>query len=249
MNSIVAKILSAMPFVFALQYYQATPLCIHEEYTAETYFEEGMINAENRFFQSAINDFSCALLLDPTFERAYLQRLETYMNVGLFTEALTELNDYAQYELPEFLEFATRCTILLYTHQYAQADENCVMALERESLSDASLYLRGVIHTQLHDYENALVYLTQAINMQPESRYSWSYYLERGYVYYLLNQDELAQADFVQANHLNPDLFEENTRQLERWRRSGNRRLALEFALRLIPYGFQFPPYRGRERL
>lgn len=61
-----------------------------QEVTARAHYEQGILDAQNGDLVSAVEEFSDALKLDPTYIDAYIARGYTYTRMGEYELAITD---------------------------------------------------------------------------------------------------------------------------------------------------------------
>jgi tetratricopeptide (TPR) repeat protein len=170
--------------------YQGTQMALVPK-TAYDYLNRGLIFAVRGDFDTALEDFSQAITLDPALALAYLQRGKV-----LFAQQsdITEIG--ADFELGWTVTSRDK------TEADAQAVSDFTQAIKSDPNLGAAYFYRGSVHTAIKEYDKAIADCTLAIKLNPNYA---SAYNSRGLAYVQLGEYDRAIADYTQATKLDPN--------------------------------------------
>jgi tetratricopeptide (TPR) repeat protein len=148
-------------------------------------------------FDQAIKDFTAAVVLNPMFSDAYLNRGRAYSEKGLPEEAMNDFNQAIKADSDHAFGFVDRAAPAIHTDE--ESSDN------REEA--AKFNQQGMADLKNEKYKEAAENFTKAINLAGSDAEG---YINRGRVYIKLEKTDEAIADFKQAilfDPLNPSLY------------------------------------------
>jgi tetratricopeptide (TPR) repeat protein/S1-C subfamily serine protease len=153
--------------------------------------------------QRAIQDFSKAIQLDPTYLMAYFMRAVTYEQVQ---DLKSSLNDYNQAIVidPEFSEvYSNRALIKVQLNDFAGALSDFNLAISISPNNHEAYHNRAALkEDKFNDFVGALSDYNSAISINP--KYHEAYNHRAGLKHLHLNDKQGAMADYDQAIIINP---------------------------------------------
>lgn len=173
----------------------------------EAYAFRGVEYFSLKDYDTAILDFNRALEIQSKYAYALFYRAAAYANLRQYDNAIADLDLAIELE-PVY----TNTDFALGTSRVKASDYGRMVSLVRcldlaiqHSPINANLYLyRGVAHSAINEYNEALADISQAIEANPDNAQA---YYSRGVAYLLSQNDDAALADFDRATELNPNLF------------------------------------------
>ena len=168
--------------------------------TEKEYFEKGKLYYSQSNYPKAINQYSKAIKLNPTFADAYHNRGVSKANLKQYVDAVSdylkaEENGYKASILYSNLGFA-----YYRMKQIDKASINFEKALNIDSTNATAYRWRGEIKYDINDDDGAVADYSLAIKYNPTA----SNYFARGLGYYYLRDYKSAINDMNKAIELNP---------------------------------------------
>lgn len=167
--------------------------------TATLYFYRGSCYNELADYSNAIEDFSLAIQMNPTFSNAYLGRGVTLSNLGQYDRAIHDYNEAIKID-PDLSNAYLNRGLAYYatgSFEYAVSDFDKAITLNP---GYAEAYLaRGITYNNLQNFSRAIQDFSQAINIDPNYA---SAYLNRAETYQALGKTAEAEADFKKYEEL-----------------------------------------------
>lgn len=211
--------------------------CAFASYSAQDYFQAGVDAFSAEDYDQAVIYYTCSLSLDPEFADAYLARIGAYNALGRYDDALQELELFSTYEnLSVDFEMVIRAGIYIeYQADYEAARLLCLRALAINA--DPNTYsLLGYIEAHLGNFELAIQFLDQALDISPNNPSSFSYFFERAFAHYRMQNISLAREDIERALELRPDLINSTLDRTLRYSDLGHTHLVNDGLARIAMY-------------
>jgi tetratricopeptide (TPR) repeat protein len=168
---------------------------------AQTYYDQGLTDAELKNDQVAISNFSQAIKLNPSFAGAYNDRGVIYVKLKNYQAAIADFNQTIKLD-PSFAgAYSNRGLAYTYLKEYqaAIADFNQTIKLNPD-YADA-YFNRGLTYVKLKNYPAAIADFNQTIKLDPSFAGAYN---GRGIIYSKLKDYQAAIADYNQALKLDP---------------------------------------------
>ena len=170
---------------------------------------------ENNEVNSAINNYSKAIELDPNNEKALINRGLLYQSLREYELAVEDFTRVIEINPSNPLAYTNRSVVYFIQEKYklAQSDSERAMKLQHSATkpdssksivpqSSEEYYNRAFEYHQKQEYDLALADYNQAIELNPDREKA---YVNRGLVYYNLGKDEEAISDYNRAIEINPN--------------------------------------------
>ncbi|MEM9819224.1 MAG: tetratricopeptide repeat protein, partial [Cyanobacteria bacterium P01_D01_bin.6] len=152
--------------------------------------------------EKALQDFNCAVGLEPEYQWAIAHRGITYRLMERYEEALTDLNCAIELD-PEYKwAIAQRGSIYRFLAFYEEALEDFNRAIELDPEDKLAITGRGRTYQSIKSYKEALQDFSRAIELDSEYKRAAA---NRGEVYLLLRQYNEALVDFKNSMDTNND--------------------------------------------
>ena len=182
----------------------------YEKKDAGLYNKRGEIFLQNDLYDQAIKDFSSAIVLNPMFSDAFLNRGRAYSEKGMPEEAMNDFNHAIKAD-------SDHADIHLFDRAAPSIQEDTESKADRGEAE--SLNQQGVVNMEKELYEEAIKNFTQAINLQTTFADA---YINRGRIYTLQKEINLAVADFNQAVMFDPLNAEIYYWRSQAWKEKGD---------------------------
>jgi tetratricopeptide (TPR) repeat protein len=165
--------------------------------TAGAFFDRGITFAMRGDFTTAIEAFTEAISLDPSYMVAYVQRAKALIASVLNISSIED----------NFESFSTRSYIGQYVPEvnkvvFDKAISDLTQALKLDPNSTLAYRWRGVAYSEKEDYDHAIADHTQAIKLDPNFAKAYN---RRGGAYREKKDYDRAIADCTQAIKLDPN--------------------------------------------
>lgn len=144
-------------------------------------------------YKAAAAAYSEAIVLDPNYVNAYLERGATFRRLGNFENALTDLNRAAQLEPTAALAYRERAYVNLERGNPTPALVDAGRAIELNASDAESYYVRGQVLTAMSQFDSAVLDYSKAIAIKTD--YAEAYY-GRAAAFRAQGQKNSAVADF-----------------------------------------------------
>jgi tetratricopeptide (TPR) repeat protein len=163
------------------------------------YYDLGFLSMISKDFKTAVPLFRQALDLIPQREEDYLKllRLNERRELEPILESLSLVMGRAQYDREQLYLYLAR--VYYQMGEYTKMKE---IALEGSRIfpGDPELYYdAGLAYSFLKEYQNALVLLNTAVQIQPDYAEAW---YQRGVVFKALGQEAIALLDWKKTGAL-----------------------------------------------
>lgn len=172
---------------------EKTSSAAHFFETANSYFEKGE-------FDSAIINYSKALLLKSDHAEAYNNRGLAYSEKGDYVQAVSDLDKAIKLK-PDAARYYSRGVIYATISNYDEAIKDYNKAITLEPDCVPAYFYRGRAYCGKNNFNQALKDYTQAIELEPD--FANAYY-ERGNTYCYKGNYDQALKDYDQAIKLSP---------------------------------------------
>ncbi|MEP7213469.1 MAG: caspase family protein [Acidobacteriota bacterium] len=162
---------------------------------ADIYFKKGE-------FQSAVDDYSRAISLDPKYHYGYIARGDAYIKLNDITKALADYDKYAELEPDSTYPYSSRASYYKDKGDFPRAIAEYTRAIALQPKYGWLYYERGEIYRKnLADLDKAIADHTKAIELSPDAS---NYHNVRGIAYDDKKEYAKAIVDFTKAIELNP---------------------------------------------
>jgi protein O-mannosyl-transferase len=167
------------------------------------YFHRGVAYEKAAKAESAINDYTLAISLFPSYYEAFFARGTTYERLGRLDRALEDYNKAISLKPSSYEAYTNRGLVnkKLGRRGEAIADFARAVALS-PSAAKAHLNL-GIIHTEDGMFAEAIEEFSYAITIDTTDAEAYG---NRGIIYAVIGRPEAALRDFNKALELRPDL-------------------------------------------
>ncbi|MEO0533181.1 MAG: tetratricopeptide repeat protein [Cyanobacteria bacterium P01_A01_bin.123] len=152
--------------------------------------------------EKALQDFNCAVGLEPEYQWAIAHRGITYRFMERYEEALTDFSRAIELNSEDKWAIAHRGITYRFMERYEEAltDLNCAIELDPEY--KWAIAQRGSIYRFLESYEEALEDFNRAIELDPEDKWAIT---GRGRTYHSIKSYKEALQDFNRAIELDAE--------------------------------------------
>lgn len=171
---------------------------------AQAYYLTGLALARLREFRKAISLLSNAILFDPQFSPALLERAAAYLKLGDFESAIDDAGAVIQINSLEYIREAYTLRSAAYQAQGdpAQALADIESTLKIDPHYQPALRVRALLKSQSDDMDGSILDLNQAIELNPQDAEA---YLLRASLRFTLGDYQDAVADYQELLRLKPD--------------------------------------------
>ena len=176
----------------------------NSEYTG-TYLSRGDLYLQQKEYNLALEDFSKVIEIWPDQYFGYERRSKVYFDMGNYNLALEDINvAIVLLDSPkDFISlYNRRGVIYFHLEEYERAVDDFRLVVAVNDNTGTYAYNLGSTYYFTQKYGEAIRYLTKAIEITPN--YKWSYYY-RSKSYEALGELELSQLDMEMFNTLNGD--------------------------------------------
>lgn len=218
--------------------------------TAESYYAKGYKASQQRDAETAIDNFTKAIELNPKYSEAYYARGYVYGNVGRFNEAVADYSQALVLNPKDTKALYARASALQDMRSFDEAitDYNALLELNPKK---AKTYVNnlGIIAHEKSEYEKAITFFNKAIELDPA--YIRPYY-NRALSNSLLGKYVEANVDNSKVLEMDPkDASAMNNRGINYTKMGEYDKAILDFsrAIELYPIATDprhTPPYLGR---
>lgn len=129
-------------------------------------FEEGTRLGKSGEYEAAVEAYSRAIELDPTYHDAYTFRGLTYREMGNFTAAIMDLDALVNLE-PSAESYRLRADTYLYHKEFDKAIADYDKAISLNPTDTGIYHNRGTAYSEKGEYSKALVDIEKAIELDP----------------------------------------------------------------------------------
>lgn len=155
-------------------------------------------------YETAIEDFTRAIEIDPEYALAYSRRGLTYYDLGEYEQAIADYTRAIELDPKDIFYYTDRGNAYRELGEYEQAIADYNRAIEVEPTSGWAYVSRGNIYKELGEYEQAIAEYDYAIELDPTD--DWAYSNRADAALWLAPPNcTLAIVDIAQVEILNPD--------------------------------------------
>jgi tetratricopeptide (TPR) repeat protein len=173
-----------------------------DPYFAQAFFNLSIFYQSQGDANSALQFANRGIEAEPTFYRGYFLRGDLYLRLGNYDLALPDLDKAASLDPTRYQIYQERGILKVQQREFAAAidDFNTALKLAPNDACRACLYYNlGIVYATLGDDDRAIMYYTQAIEIDP--RYHDAY-INRGNAYTRKGDLANANADYERARQL-----------------------------------------------
>ncbi len=172
---------------------------------ADLLYNQGNEYRDNQEYSKAIEKYTQALELDPSYADAYYNRALTHVDLKQYQEAIADYSRAIEVD-PEYIDaYNNRGIVHAELQDYDQAIADYSKAIELDINYVLAYNNRGVIYGNLGQYQEAIADYSKAIELNPNYALAYN---NRGISYQNLERYEDAIADYSRATEINPDYAE-----------------------------------------
>ncbi|MBI1870446.1 MAG: tetratricopeptide repeat protein [Chlamydiae bacterium] len=182
------------------------------------YYERGRYFMVLKEYQKAIEDFTKAIEMFPSYEEAYTKRGVSHVRLGEYEAALNDFSKAIELDPRNEYGLSQIGSIYLSKKDYKQAINFCSKAVEIDDKDTLAFSSRAYAYSMINDFQKALKDYQRVMEITDQHEYIFS---NMGYVYVKLEQPEKALEYFKKAIQYNPD-----DQYAQRWFSSVKQRLS-----------------------
>lgn len=172
-----------------------------EEYPdKDAYLSRGNLYLQREQYDFALEDFSKVIEISPDQHYGYERRAEVYYKMGSYNLALDDINAaIVLLDSPkDFISsYNRRGEIYMHLKEYDRAVDDFRIVVAVNDNNGTYVYNLGAAYYYTQEYEEAIRYLTKAMEINPNTK--WSYYY-RSKAYEALGEMDLSQLDMEVYN-------------------------------------------------
>ncbi len=169
--------------------------------SAEDWFQKGMTAWNDRRYQDAVDAYTKAIELDPTYVVAIDNRGACYGRLGKYREAMADHNRAISLNPLYAFAYTNRGAIYFYIGNYEKSVEDHSKAIELDRGNHLGWGNRGSVYINLKRYHDAVMDLNKAIELAPDFS---DHYMNRAAAFLYLDQNQKALKDLDKAIELDP---------------------------------------------
>ncbi|MDP3047992.1 MAG: tetratricopeptide repeat protein [Thermodesulfovibrionales bacterium] len=169
--------------------------------SAIDWFENGCVFVNSGNPQKAIEAFTKAVKLNPTYEKFYVFRGNAHGELGSDKQAVKDFTKAVKLNPKYVKAYVSRGNAYARSGNYQQAVKNYSMAVKLNSKHEEAYCYRGVAYGALGKEQQALEDFSRAIKLNPEYEKAYFY---RGLAYAESGNYHKALEDLNKAVELNP---------------------------------------------
>ena len=167
----------------------------------QAYYTQGWALSSHKKYPEALFYFEQAIKSNPDYFEAWIAKSEMLQKLEKYPEALAAIDKAIEYNNNGVNLYSQRGWILYWLKRYSEAMQAFQKAIDFKP--NYLTYLsRGVVRTNLKDYQGGIADLNEAIRLQPDDARTYS---NRGFARSLLKDFTGAIADCDRAIQLAPD--------------------------------------------
>ena len=185
-------------------------LAIHAAYHTRTVIigfnvdDVELHNAKLRY-DKAREDYTKAIMIDPTCIKAYMGRSDVYQQLGQKDEALADLSHLIQVDSNNAKWYLKRGS--MYSNDFRDAEKSLPdlsKAIEIDSNYIGAYHVRGRAYYRLRQYEKAMADYSKLIEIDPNDAYAYCY---RGDIYTRTGHYDKAISDYTRTIEIDRKYF------------------------------------------
>jgi len=175
---------------------------------ASIYISRAYLHEKMESYKKALQDFSQAIKIEPNDVETIWYRGFMYEKLELYDQALQDysraLKDRNLIFKKDFFKTTLTCRAGIYMErgQIDKALDDYNLIIEHYPGDPWIYYRKGSALSDIHRYEEAVTYLSQAINLEPEFDEVYLAYYARARCYRALNKHDESDADYTKAEKL-----------------------------------------------
>jgi tetratricopeptide (TPR) repeat protein len=169
---------------------------------SRAYCERGNSYVAKKEFDRAIEDYTEAVRLDPTYSVAYNQRGNSYYSKGDYVRAIENYDEAIRISAGSEVQYSNRASAYYYRGEFGRALEDYDRALGANPKYIRAWNGRGDTYYKRREYDSALKDYDQSIALNSTDA---AVFNTRGCCYYFKGDYDRAIADFDEAIRLRSD--------------------------------------------
>jgi len=208
---------------------------VFARYSAKPFYYRGCLYKKKKEWDSAIADFSKAILYDPNDAEYYYERGVAYSEKKEWDSAIADFSKAISYEPNDPRFYHHRGLIYSVKKEWDSAIADFSKAISYEPNNAKHYYYLGIANSVKKEWDSAIADFSKAISYEPNNA---QYYYYCGVAYSVKEEWDSAIDDFNKAISYDPNNAEFYYRRAEAYRRTDQERLALpdlKKALQLNP--------------
>jgi len=170
--------------------------------TAGTFLDRGIMFLARGDYNTAIEDFTNAIRLNPNLAYLYIARGGAYGVKGDWDRAIAEVTQATRLDPNDTYAYSVRGMAYSAKGDHERAIADCTQAIRLAPNNAHAYYSRGAAYGRKRDYDRCIADCTQAIRIDPN--FAQAYYV-RGLAYSSKDDYDRSIADYTQAIRLNPN--------------------------------------------
>ena len=175
---------------------------VEESLTFWDYFNRAYEAAEKGDHDTAIKEYTLAIVKDPTRPIPYNNRGSSYHNLGQYERAIQDYDKAIELDPKDAETYNNRGISYYDLGQHERAIQDYDKAIELDSKDAKTYNNRGSCFDDLGQYERAIQDYNKAIELDPNDAAA---YYNRGISYHNLGQHKRAIEDYNKAIELDPN--------------------------------------------
>jgi len=206
--------------------------------TADEYTDLGTDYSNRGLYFLAIDSFTCAIRIEPTRMKLYLDRSTMRLVVGQYERAISDAKHVTDAEPDNDSSHFLLSLIYFDQEKYSDALAETKIILEKNNEQPFPYFLRGKIYVELNDKTQALEALNEYVRLQKYSVSLAEGYAEIAFAYEHFGDMIAAIPYFKKATELVPEIGTVYLSQAQKYRAASNLKKALrslDRAIRLTP--------------
>jgi tetratricopeptide (TPR) repeat protein len=172
--------------------------------TFKDWFDAGVLHAEKRDWDKAIEAYTEAIKISPNDSEAYRRRASAYIGKMMYDKANEDCNAALKLNRDNAYAYNERGVCFSVKGDFKAALEDYNEALRLKPAEPIFLSGRAFVYNALKEFDKALGDADAAIKISPNDAFSWN---ERGLAYFWKKQYDKALADFTQALKIDPNMM------------------------------------------
>lgn len=170
--------------------------------SANEFHQQGRLYYDQGNYVAAIEAFTQALEIDPSYDVAYIDRGNSYYALNNYAAALADYSAAIDQGTDDPAAYYNRALINRQDGNYETAIADYQKAIDLDPEYGKAYYWLGVAYVAIDDYQAGVDAYTKAIDLDYDLVNS---YYQRGSAYYLMEAYDAALTDYQQTIALNPD--------------------------------------------
>jgi tetratricopeptide (TPR) repeat protein len=136
----------------------------------------GTVYYKEKHFPEALDAYSNALLCDPKFRQALLNRSNTLYELGKYDQAMRDINQFASLGKDTLVTHLSRGLIYTRTNELGKAIRSFKQVLEFNARHVDALVNLGTVYYYRKQYDSAKLFLNNAIQIEPNEANAYNVY-------------------------------------------------------------------------